>query len=210
MKIRSILTAMVLSVALAGCAANGGQYGNKQLGGTLVGAGLGGLLGSQFGGGTGKLVATGAGVFLGGLIGNSVGQSLDRVDRLSIRQSTQVALERAPVGQPTVWQNPNHRARSVVTPTRTYRAQGRYCREYQQDITVGGKTERAYGRACRNPDGTWQVVNDQSSSAAPVYRPAPVYSQPAPVYQQRQRYRNIQRRRQIFSTKQSCYDGRYC
>ena len=26
-------------------------------------------------------------------------------------------------------------------------------------VTVGGKTEEAYGNACRQPDGTWRVKN---------------------------------------------------
>ena len=32
------------------------------------------------------------------------------------------------------------------------------CREYQTTIMIGGKPEKAYGRACRQPDGTWKVV----------------------------------------------------
>jgi len=30
------------------------------------------------------------------------------------------------------------------------------CREYQTTIVVGGKPEKAYGKACRQPDGTWK------------------------------------------------------
>jgi surface antigen len=41
------------------------------------------------------------------------------------------------------------------TDTRT----GAYCREFQQTVTIGGKTESAYGTACRQPDGTWKVVS---------------------------------------------------
>ena len=61
------------------------------------------------------------------------------------------------------WVNPDTGNRGTVTPRRTYRVQRgattRYCREFQQTITVGGKTERAYGRACRQPDGSWKIVN---------------------------------------------------
>ncbi len=31
------------------------------------------------------------------------------------------------------------------------------CREYQTTITVEGKTQPAYGRVCRQPDGTWRL-----------------------------------------------------
>jgi hypothetical protein len=32
------------------------------------------------------------------------------------------------------------------------------CREFQQTITINGKTEKAYGTACRQADGTWRIV----------------------------------------------------
>jgi surface antigen len=38
-------------------------------------------------------------------------------------------------------------------------ANGTYCREYQQEITVGGKEQQSYGTACRQPDGTWKILN---------------------------------------------------
>ena len=31
---------------------------------------------------------------------------------------------------------------------------GQQCREYQRTVTIDGKTETAYGTACRQPDGT--------------------------------------------------------
>jgi surface antigen len=37
-------------------------------------------------------------------------------------------------------------------------ADGRYCREYQSVITVGGGVRDGYGTACYEPDGTWRIV----------------------------------------------------
>jgi uncharacterized protein YcfJ len=67
---------LVLVLALSACA----DYGPKQTGGGLLGAGLGAWGGSQFGHGTGRLAATGGGALLGGLLGSSAGRSLDRAD----------------------------------------------------------------------------------------------------------------------------------
>ena len=51
-------------------------------------------------------------------------------------------------------------SRPGAAATRTYKTEsGQYCREYQQTITVGGKTEQGYGRACRQPDGSWRIVD---------------------------------------------------
>ncbi len=47
----------------------------------------------------------------------------------------------------------------TVTPIRDgSTSSGQYCREYQQTVTVGGRTQQAYGTACRQPDGQWKVV----------------------------------------------------
>lgn len=36
---------------------------------------------------------------------------------------------------------------------------GLTCREYQTTVSVGGRMRNAYGTACLQPDGSWQVVN---------------------------------------------------
>jgi hypothetical protein len=33
-----------------------------------------------------------------------------------------------------------------------------YCREYQTQALVAGRTRTIYGIACQQPDGTWQVM----------------------------------------------------
>jgi len=143
---------------LAGCTATGGQ---KQTGGAVLGGLAGGLAGSQIGGGEGRLWATGAGVLLGALIGSEIGASLDRADQAALERNTRVAWEPStPIGRPIVWDNPNNGNRVVVTPTREGSTNyGSYCREYQQTITVGGRTEEAYGTACQQPDGSWKIVS---------------------------------------------------
>jgi len=35
---------------------------------------------------------------------------------------------------------------------------GRYCREYQSTVIVGGMVRPSYGTACLQPDGSWQIV----------------------------------------------------
>lgn len=51
---------------------------------------------------------------------------------------------------------------------------GGQCREFQESIVIDGKPQRAYGTACRQPDGTWKRV---SSSKEPTTE-APVSSFP--------------------------------
>lgn len=142
-------------LGLAGCAQ--GQGTNETVGG-IGGAVLGGLLGSQVGGGSGRLVATGAGVLLGAIAGSAIGRTMDEVSKQKMQRTTQATLEHVADDNTSTWNNPNKQTSGTVTPVETYqRDDGRYCREYQQTVTIGGKTEEAYGTACRQPDGSWEI-----------------------------------------------------
>jgi surface antigen len=160
---RKMIAVAGLSLALAACQSPGGaQPGdigvNKTTGGTLVGAGLGGLLGNQFGGGAGKGVATLVGVLAGGFIGSQVGKSLDEADVQYANRSTQNALNNGVSGQPVAWRNPDSGHQGTIVPQPAYQQNGTYCREFTQTITVGGQTQDGYGTACRQPDGSWKIV----------------------------------------------------
>ncbi len=170
---KKIIAAGVLALALAGCAQPGpygaqggygaagpGEFGlHTTTGGTLLGAAAGGLAGSQFGKGKGQLATTAIGVLAGGFLGNQVGASLDRADQNYVSRTQQRGLEEMPTGRATQWRNPDNGNSGTITPTATYQsAGGQVCREYQQTVTVGGRTEEAYGTACRQPDGSWRIV----------------------------------------------------
>lgn len=158
MKAKVIAAVLAAALGLAGCAEHE-RPGTKETVGGLGGAALGGLLGAQVGDGTGQLAATAAGAVLGGLVGSSVGRSLDEVDRMKAARTTQQALETNRTGQSASWTNPDTGHQGTVTPVDTYqRGDGAYCREFQQTVTIGGRTEQAYGTACRQPDGTWKIV----------------------------------------------------
>lgn len=148
---------LVVAVALSGGA---NAESHKSLFGTLGGAALGGLLGSQVGSGTGRMVATGAGVLLGAFVGREIGKSLDAADRAAMAQTQQRALEYTPSNQAVAWRNPDTGNNGTYVPRPAYQnPDGQFCREFTQTVSVGGQTEQAYGTACRQPDGAWQIVN---------------------------------------------------
>ncbi|MCG8354482.1 MAG: glycine zipper 2TM domain-containing protein [Kiloniellales bacterium] len=157
MRFKTLLVAAAVALSVAACSQSG--IGTKQTIGGLGGAALGGLLGSQFGSGTGQLAFTAAGAVLGGLAGSEIGRSMDEVDRLRAAQAQQRASA-APIGQTIVWNNPNTGNSGAVTAVRDGTSNtGQYCREFQQTVNVGGRTETAFGTACRQQDGTWRVVS---------------------------------------------------
>ncbi len=154
----SKITAVVLATALmAGCVTQGNQ---KEFAGTLLGAGLGGLAGSKIGGGKGQLAAVAVGTLAGAFIGRGIGQSLDNVDKLYAERAHSSAAA-VPVGQTIAWNNPNSGNSGTVTAVRdgTNAQTGAYCREYRTTVDVGGRSQEAYGTSCRQPDGSWQIIN---------------------------------------------------
>lgn len=129
---------------------------NRELLGSLLGAAAGAAVGSQIGDGRGQMVAIAGGTIIGFLVGGGIGRSMDRVDQNCVGQ----ALERAPTGRTVAWKNPDTGAAYSVTPVSTYQdGQNRYCREYSAVGTIGGKQEQLYGKACLQPDGSWQFVD---------------------------------------------------
>jgi surface antigen len=126
---------------------------NKQEVGTVTGGIAGGLIGSQFGGGVGQLLAIGGGTLVGALIGGSVGKNMDETDRLK----TQQAMEQTPTGDEARWKNPHNGTHYILTPTKNYQNKGISCRKYTMSTQVKGKTEKIHGTACRHKDGSWQT-----------------------------------------------------
>ncbi len=73
------------------------------------------------------------------------------------QEDAMIAATSAPLNDPIAWNDGT--ASGSVTPLRDGETDdGRTCREFQQEITVDGKRQRAYGTACREPDGSWQMV----------------------------------------------------
>jgi surface antigen len=144
------------SLLLTACFETGGT---KETIGGITGAVIGGYAGSKVGGGSGQIVAASVGTLLGALAGSNIGRTLDRADMMYMDRATSKAHS-APVGESISWNNPDSGNSGTITPVKDGRSSsGRYCREYSQTIFVDGKKQTGYGTACKNPDGTWQVVN---------------------------------------------------
>ena len=152
--------AALVALWLAACAGTPetGQ-GPKENTGTLVGAVAGGLIGSQFGGGTGERIAAGlAGAAIGGLIGNRIGAGMDDDDKRRAYAAQMQALESGKSGVAVAWKNPDSGRYGTVVPGPQYQQGGRNCRSYTHTVYIDGQPQTSRGTACRNPDGTWTAV----------------------------------------------------
>ena len=127
---------------------------NREGIGSVIGGAVGGMAGSRIGEGNGKTAAIIAGTIVGAIIGRSVGRSMDQVDIACVGQ----ALEYGDEGRVVSWRNPDTGADYHVTPLRTYQQNSGYCREFMRETILGGHREQVYGKACRQPDGSWKIV----------------------------------------------------
>lgn len=73
-------------------------------------------------------------------------------------EAAQVRATKAPIGETIYWREGS--ASGYVTATREGTSSaGRYCREFQHEVTIGGAREQAYGTACRQSDGSWELIS---------------------------------------------------
>ncbi|MBN8827634.1 MAG: glycine zipper 2TM domain-containing protein [Sphingobacteriia bacterium] len=149
----TLLSTTLLSTT--GC--ENGRGFNRQDAASLMGAIGGGILGSNIGKGKGRMVGAAVGALGGAAFGSWLGENLEPRDREYHYRTTQTTLETVPLGETREWTDPDTHARGYVTPTRTYKKSGKYCREYNQKIVIGGKEQSAYGTACRQEDGSWEI-----------------------------------------------------
>jgi surface antigen len=145
------------AVLLTGCETVGETVKSnpKTTIGAAGGATVGGLIAAAAGGNPAAIAAS---VIGGLLVGGLVGNLLDERDKRLQAEAAQRAFETAPSGQSVAWKNPDSGHSGTVTPTKTVQAPSGYCRDYQATVEIEGKQEKATGRACRQPNGTWQIV----------------------------------------------------
>ncbi len=98
-----------------------------------------------------------AGVTLGAFLGNEIGASMDKTDILMAQNARNYALENNKINSQAAWKNPDSGNSGVIYPTRTYSVGDQPCREFTQEINIGGKIQTGYGKACRMADGSWDI-----------------------------------------------------
>ncbi|WP_240002274.1 RT0821/Lpp0805 family surface protein [Oleisolibacter albus] len=152
---RGGMAAAIAATLVLGACAQGQGPSNETIG-TLGGAAGGALLGSQFGGGSGKFATTALGAVLGGLAGRAVASSMSDADQERASRAEEAAVSR---NETIRWNNPDSGNSGNVEPVRTYTdADGNLCRAYTHTVYIEGKPEQASGTACRQSDGRWHLI----------------------------------------------------
>ena len=164
MTIARMLCALVVVVAVAGC-----ETAEREL---AANAAVRDLLRSEIGDDKGQLAVTAMGTLLGEYLGTTVGKSLTPSDRRYAEDAARKSLETSPVGQTARWRNPDTGHVGTFTPINTYRSHDDLvCRDYEQSVTIDGRTQGTYGTACLADEGSWRIVETPVRRAIRRRRP---------------------------------------
>jgi len=117
--------------------------------GAVVGGTIGGVVGSGIGEGDGRRIATVLGTVIGAVIGANVARDITDLDRACIGHALELSGDRHRV----VWDNPRTHIHYELVPVRTFRSDGRDCREF--DLVFDKHRERR--SACDSGGGRWQM-----------------------------------------------------
>ena len=164
-KLTAAFIALAMATSVSACQSTGvTPQQQAQIGGALIG----GLLGYGLGKGhKNKDAAIIGGLIAGAVAGDFIGQKLSAQSKQAHTQTVAHTLEYSATGVTNNWRNPDggrnqygqhQREQGNVTVMNTFNRNGRYCREFQQTITVGGQSPQGYGPACRQPDGSWEII----------------------------------------------------
>ena len=161
--------AAALSSLLVIAGATQSRAGEGDVLGLLIGGGLGALVGSQFGKGSGRIGATAGGAVLGALLGSAFSGGLydTTPDYRATRRHRQHRRHRhsrhaapayrsyyAPAYAPAYLPSP-----APIRQTVAYNQYPNdYCREYESVVTINGVPQRSHGIACYRPDGSWRII----------------------------------------------------
>ncbi len=158
-KVAAVAVATVLGAsAIGGCAAIEEKtgYGTQTQLATVGGAVGGGLIALAAGASSPWIFLS---TVLGGVVGGVTSEWLGDDDMQKNAEAGLDALDNKAEGGQTEWRNPASGNRGTTTIDESYvTAEGVPCKRFTQTITADGKTHSTAGTACRQGDGTWEIV----------------------------------------------------
>lgn len=102
--------------------------------------------------------ATGASISGGGLIGGEFGKALSASDRQIALNAEYKSLEYGKAGEVVDWVG-SGTLMGKVKAAQPYRVGSQDCRQYSHEIVMDGAPKVARGTACRNNDGSWNLLD---------------------------------------------------
>ena len=128
--------------------------------GVIAGGLIGALIGHAMGNNNSRTGSTIAGVIFGAAVGAALTNKLDCDDRSYAYKTYYEGFNAGRANTTYQWRNPRSDDRGDFRVGSYYNdPAGFRCANYTQTIYVGGRPQQGKGRACRQADGSWVIVN---------------------------------------------------
>lgn len=148
------MRAFLLTVVFLGLACSGwASVQPPERAGVILGSILNGV---QLGEDADGAIAASVRALVKTMVGETIARSMDDVDRSMVLHT----LENGRGGVPSRWRNPRSRNLYTVTLIRAYDVAQGPCLEYTVEAVIGGKGDKVHSTACLQPDGRWDVGNE--------------------------------------------------
>ncbi len=132
---------------------------DKKLFGQIIGAAVGGYVGSKFGSGATKDISVILGGAAGYILGGKIIEILSKKERQEFNNVIENSLNFTPDNTSESWQsNENHNITGEVIPLNNYKMKNRDCRDFKKIIRKNNEIFEENSSACRNKDGNWEII----------------------------------------------------
>ena len=121
---------------------------NNQLLGSAIGAALGGLVGVQFGAGTGQLMMTAIGSGVGAYLGSEIANRLTESERMSLNESINDAAKFGDIDKTYSWQNEQRNVKALIKPVSKVEAAKGSCKRIEIQMIHENEKEISNKEVC--------------------------------------------------------------
>ena len=142
---------LALLVAVAGCTVV--DFGPDTQDGPITG----GLVSTPPSPSNQKIVVSVTGASLGALLSSQAKKTLNKRDREKIDNAAERSFRD---GERVEWRNDKTGRKGAIQPGKPYRTtSGDLCRDFTNTIRYQDREDIVTGTACKNENGSWQIVN---------------------------------------------------
>ena len=132
---------------------------DKKVFGQIIGAAVGGYVGSKIGSGGTKDISVILGGATGYILGGNIVEILTKQEREEFNNVIEKSLNFTPDNASESWQsNENQNINGEVIPLNNYKMKNRDCRDFKKVIRKNNEIFEENSSACRNKDGNWEII----------------------------------------------------
>ena len=132
---------------------------DKKVIGQIIGAAVGGYLGSKVGDGVTKDISVILGGAAGYILGGKIVQILNDTEKKEFNNVIEESLNNNPDNSSKFWtSSKNEKISGKVTPLNNYERGNKNCRDFKKIIKKNDEVFEENSTACRDEDGNWILI----------------------------------------------------